>query len=158
MSEVNEDALRRRFALQTYLSFFPPPAHTLIPARESLSDGLISCCDATFIMALSILRFHCAERARYFRDLSATLSAANRCPESRTEDLCRESSSAAEVFTNCSARCGGGVCFYIHRVSEMAQCWRQREWIVMFGAVILKARHSERVFISFSFHPRAMWK
>lgn len=30
----------------------------LIPARESLSDGLISCSNATFIMARSILCFH----------------------------------------------------------------------------------------------------
>lgn len=41
------------------LCLFPP----LIPARESLSDGLISCSDATFIMACSILCFHQVGRA-----------------------------------------------------------------------------------------------
>lgn len=68
-------------------------------------------------MALSILRFGCAECARYFRDLSGILSAANsRAPTS--EDLCRETSSTAEVFTNSFSWCGGGVFLFFFFTSR----------------------------------------
>ena len=46
-------------AHQTHLAFIRSPLlFPLIPARESLSDGLISCSNATFITARSILCFH----------------------------------------------------------------------------------------------------
>ena len=46
-------------AHQTHLAFIRSPLpFPLIPAWESLSDGLISCSNATFITARSILCFH----------------------------------------------------------------------------------------------------
>lgn len=56
----NKAALCWRFvsAHQAHLTFIPSPIPSpLIPAQESLSDGLISCTNATFIIACSILYF-----------------------------------------------------------------------------------------------------